>query len=219
MLGAADKHPEAQAEESTAKRQDLGQLRCLSLAGPNSADLRARECHAHPPLPHDPIRSTGSSLLAVASGRPRGRGSHFDRQLSVRGAHGCAPQLHRAHLHQRICATDSSTAILVSVSSMLRNSAKSNGLLRDLGWVVRPPGDGKEWDGLMSWFVSEVAADPSLLRIVSFGNGQPRPRTPLRLGRSNRMSLSPHPQRTCPGLGYTSECKHVRGIRKTALAA
>lgn len=37
-------------------------------------------------------------------------------------------------------------------TSMLRNQAKSNWTLEELGWELLPPGDPKQWDGLTSWF-------------------------------------------------------------------
>jgi 5-methylcytosine-specific restriction endonuclease McrA len=49
-------------------------------------------------------------------------------------------------------------------TSMLRNSAKAHWLIEELGWVLNPPGDRAEWDGLMSWFLTDVAAKPSFLR-------------------------------------------------------
>lgn len=50
-------------------------------------------------------------------------------------------------------------------TSMRRNSAKSNWTLEQLGWRLCPPGDMREWDGLMGWFLEQVSADPSLLAI------------------------------------------------------
>ena len=37
---------------------------------------------------------------------------------------------------------------------MLHNSAKSNWTLEELGWRLLPPGDFKQWDGLLGWFVT-----------------------------------------------------------------
>jgi hypothetical protein len=48
-------------------------------------------------------------------------------------------------------------------TSMLRNSAKGNWLLEELGWALHVPGDSGGWDGLMPWFVEQVEADRSLL--------------------------------------------------------
>jgi hypothetical protein len=56
-------------------------------------------------------------------------------------------------------ADDSSNWI---TTSMARNSAKANFTLEELGWKVHPRGDIAEWDGLMHWFKTEVAKDPSL---------------------------------------------------------
>lgn len=49
-------------------------------------------------------------------------------------------------------------------TSQLRNSAKSNWLLEELGWELYPPGDLAIWDGLAKWFLLHVEADPTLLR-------------------------------------------------------
>lgn len=38
-------------------------------------------------------------------------------------------------------------------TSMLRNSAKSNWTLEELGWQLALPGDFKQWDGLLGWFI------------------------------------------------------------------
>lgn len=51
-------------------------------------------------------------------------------------------------------------------TSQLRNSAKANWLLEELGWELHPPGDLREWDGLLHWYVdyandhAEIKADP-----------------------------------------------------------
>lgn len=49
-------------------------------------------------------------------------------------------------------------------TSMLRNSAKSNWTLEELGWALLPPGDFRQWDGLISWLLEYVKRDPSLLQ-------------------------------------------------------
>jgi hypothetical protein len=48
-------------------------------------------------------------------------------------------------------------------TSMLRNSAKSNWTLDELGWHLLPPGDCREWDGLLHWFLAFIEHDPSHL--------------------------------------------------------
>jgi hypothetical protein len=47
--------------------------------------------------------------------------------------------------------------------SMVRNAAKANWTLEELGWSLRPAGSLAEWDGLMGLFMELVDADPSLL--------------------------------------------------------
>jgi hypothetical protein len=41
-------------------------------------------------------------------------------------------------------------------TSQIRNSAKSNWRLEDLGWSLLPAGDFNEWDGLMGWFMDFI---------------------------------------------------------------
>lgn len=48
-------------------------------------------------------------------------------------------------------------------TSMLRNSAKSNWTLEELGWQLVPPGEFKRWDGLLTWFISFLTREPSHL--------------------------------------------------------
>jgi hypothetical protein len=48
-------------------------------------------------------------------------------------------------------------------TSMLRNAAKSNWALEELGWSLCPAGSLTDWDGLMALFVDFVDADRSVL--------------------------------------------------------
>ena len=48
-------------------------------------------------------------------------------------------------------------------TSMLRNSAKGNWTLEELGWTLRPPSDANEWNGLLDWFRDYVTRDPDVL--------------------------------------------------------
>lgn len=48
-------------------------------------------------------------------------------------------------------------------TSMLRNSAKSNWTLEELGWELHAPGDPVEWDGLTRWFLEMTNRDGALL--------------------------------------------------------
>ncbi len=47
--------------------------------------------------------------------------------------------------------------------SMLTNSIKSNWTLEQLQWRLLPKGDLTTWDGMMSWFLHQVDADPAVL--------------------------------------------------------
>ena len=49
-------------------------------------------------------------------------------------------------------------------TSMVRNSAKSNWVLEELGWSVLPVVDDGSWDGLLSWFVRYVGSHEDLLK-------------------------------------------------------
>jgi len=48
-------------------------------------------------------------------------------------------------------------------TSQLRNSAKSNWLLEELGWQLHEPGDFSEWDGLVNWFIAYTVENPQIL--------------------------------------------------------
>jgi hypothetical protein len=49
-------------------------------------------------------------------------------------------------------------------TSQLRNSAKANWLLDEIGWQLREPGDLKDWDGLTEWFAAYVGEHAELLK-------------------------------------------------------
>lgn len=48
-------------------------------------------------------------------------------------------------------------------TSMVRNSAKSNWTIAELGWRIFPSGSLHDWDGLTEWFLAFVKAHPSHL--------------------------------------------------------
>ena len=48
-------------------------------------------------------------------------------------------------------------------TSMARNSAKLNWSLEHLGWKFHEPGDLKNWDGLLGWFLEYTESHPELL--------------------------------------------------------
>ena len=45
-------------------------------------------------------------------------------------------------------------------TSQLRNSAKSNWKLEELGWEMKKKGDLKKWDGMMGWFMEYMKKAP-----------------------------------------------------------
>jgi hypothetical protein len=49
-------------------------------------------------------------------------------------------------------------------TSMLRNSAKANWTLEELGWSIHPPGDLKHWDGMMTWCIEIAERTPQIAR-------------------------------------------------------
>ena len=48
-------------------------------------------------------------------------------------------------------------------TSQLRNSAKSNWMLEELGWELHDSGDNKNWDGMMAWFMDYVSKNKHML--------------------------------------------------------
>ena len=48
-------------------------------------------------------------------------------------------------------------------TSQLRNSAKSNWSLEELGWELHDSGDIKNWDGMMAWFMDYVSKNKHML--------------------------------------------------------
>ena len=53
-------------------------------------------------------------------------------------------------------------------TSQLRNSAKANWTLEELGWKRHQAGDYDEWDGLTGWFVEFVDTHKELLQQHSY---------------------------------------------------
>jgi hypothetical protein len=49
-------------------------------------------------------------------------------------------------------------------TSQLRNSAKGNWTIKELGWPDFPGGRFEEWDGLLVWFIDYVRAHPEQLK-------------------------------------------------------
>ena len=48
-------------------------------------------------------------------------------------------------------------------TSMLRNAAKANFTLDELGWLLHRPGDIQQWDGLTTWFLDWATRDKGIL--------------------------------------------------------
>jgi hypothetical protein len=53
-------------------------------------------------------------------------------------------------------------------TSMVRNAAKANFTLDELGWSLCEPGCIEEWDGLTRWFVDQARADRTILSDIYF---------------------------------------------------
>jgi len=49
-------------------------------------------------------------------------------------------------------------------TSQLRNSAKSNWFLEELGWVLHSPGCIGDWDGLIYWYVKYIGQHTEFLK-------------------------------------------------------
>lgn len=55
-------------------------------------------------------------------------------------------------------------------TSQLRNSAKSNWLITELGWEIQPAGNLNNWDGLISWFFVYVQNHETILQEKAIAN-------------------------------------------------
>jgi hypothetical protein len=65
-------------------------------------------------------------------------------------------------------------------TSMVRNAAKANFTIEELGWCLLPSGDLDQWDGLTRWFLRQIEdqsdlMESSYLRIW----GEAAKRTPM----------------------------------------
>lgn len=49
-------------------------------------------------------------------------------------------------------------------TSQIKNSAKSNWLLEELGWRLYEPGRTNEWNGLLYWFIDYIKNNPEALK-------------------------------------------------------
>jgi len=49
-------------------------------------------------------------------------------------------------------------------TSMLRNSAKANFTLKELGWTMHPEGEMDQWDGMFGWFMKFIKNNQKLLK-------------------------------------------------------
>ncbi|HEX5322430.1 MAG TPA: hypothetical protein VFW40_01495 [Capsulimonadaceae bacterium] len=48
----------------------------------------------------------------------------------------------------------------LATTSMIRNNAKSNWTLEELGWRLLPPGNFENWDGMLGWFCGYIEQHP-----------------------------------------------------------
>ena len=49
-------------------------------------------------------------------------------------------------------------------TSMLRNSAKANSTLEELGWSLHPAGDIGHWDGMLAWCIEFIKNNQKILK-------------------------------------------------------
>ncbi len=50
---------------------------------------------------------------------------------------------------------------------MAHNSAKGNWTLAELGWSLKAPGNFRDWDGLIHWFLEYTNSRPELITAAS----------------------------------------------------
>jgi len=60
----------------------------------------------------------------------------------------------------------------INTTSMVRNAAKSNFTLGEIGWSVKEPGNLNDWDGLTKIFKQLIKADPLLIKDSYIRNWQ-----------------------------------------------
>jgi len=58
----------------------------------------------------------------------------------------------------------------LATTSMLRNGVKANWTLEELDWKLMPPGDSRQWDGLLKWFVKYIKDHQELLGETYFAS-------------------------------------------------
>jgi hypothetical protein len=54
-------------------------------------------------------------------------------------------------------------------TSMIHNSIKDHWTLKELGWELKPPGDMKNWDGMINWYLETASAN---LPMVASGSAR-----------------------------------------------
>ena len=52
----------------------------------------------------------------------------------------------------------------IVTTSILRNGAKANWVLEELGWPIERAPVASDWDGMLGWFMSQWKADEALHR-------------------------------------------------------
>lgn len=55
-------------------------------------------------------------------------------------------------------------------TSMVRNAAKANWLLEELGWTLQAPGSRDDWDGMLQWFKAITSERPDLVQATRLGS-------------------------------------------------
>lgn len=62
-----------------------------------------------------------------------------------------------------VVAGGTNTAENLVTTSMARNFVKQNWSLQHLGWKLVPPGDLRQWDGCLRWFLQFTTEHPEVL--------------------------------------------------------
>jgi hypothetical protein len=61
-----------------------------------------------------------------------------------------------------ICRGGNNSLDNLVTTSMVKNSAKANFTIEELGWSLLDVGVDEEWDGLLGWFISQTESEPSV---------------------------------------------------------
>lgn len=161
-------------------KADIIQMLCDAVSCEDSASITA----ALNKYPFTPLNNAGRSYTAIEATRIFVRDGFIDRYSGARLVHPAAlrvlsrrlpfefpfhPNWKMTHTHPAYWELSPTIDHIVPVArggadlddnrvttSMLRNTAKSNWTLDELGWQLLPSGDFSQWDGLTRWLISYI---------------------------------------------------------------